>query len=81
MISLMKWVLTPTGKAVSALIAIGASAYGLYAYGYASGRADVLAGLASDRVKILVDGKAIDNAVLAADDDALCRMLGGCLQP
>jgi len=47
---------------------------------YAEGRAAILARLASDRITILKDGKEIDNAVLQADDDELCRLLGGCLQ-
>jgi hypothetical protein len=34
--------------------------------------------LASDRVQIFKDGKAIDNEVDLAGDDGLCALLGGC---
>lgn len=48
-------------------------------YVYMQGKQAVLDKLAADRITILKDGKEIDNEVLSADDDALCRLLGGCL--
>ena len=33
---------------------------------------------ANNRVTVLVDGKAIDDKVLSADDEGLCQLLNGC---
>lgn len=76
---LLQQALTPAGKATGAILLIVAITYALYGFGFQRGREAVLAHIASDRVRILVDGKAIDNAVLASDDSALCDRLGGCL--
>ncbi|RWI96101.1 hypothetical protein [Mesorhizobium sp.] len=79
--ALLKAALSPAGKALGALLLAGALIGGVYAKGRADGRASLTAQLAADRVTILKDGKAIDNEALAADDPALCALLGGCLQP
>lgn len=50
-------------------------------YTYQAGKAAVHAELLADRIKIFKDGKEIDAEVLAADDTALCALLGGCLLP
>lgn len=70
----MKIKLAAAGVLVTALVAS-------HWWAYAEGRASILARLADDRITILRDGKEIDNAVLQADDDELCRLLGGCVQP
>lgn len=69
----MKIKLAAAGVLVAALVAS-------HWYAYASGRTAILARLASDRITILQDGKEIDNAVLEADNDGLCLLLGGCVQ-
>lgn len=50
-------------------------------YVYNAGKATVRAELLQARVTILKDGKEIDAEVLAADDSALCDLLGGCVLP
>lgn len=64
-----------------ALAVAAATMTAVYVKGRADGRAVVAAKLAEDRITILRDGKAIDYEVLAADDDALCGLLGGCGVP
>ncbi|RUW50063.1 hypothetical protein [Mesorhizobium sp. M8A.F.Ca.ET.021.01.1.1] len=79
--ALAKAALSPAGKALGALLLAGSLLGGVYAKGRVDGRASLAAQLAGDRITILKDGKAIDNEALAADDPALCALLGGCLQP
>ena len=57
------------------LVALAASHIGAVQYG----RNMILSKLKDDRIEILKDGKRIDAEVLGADDDTLCRLLGGCL--
>lgn len=79
--ALWRFAMTPVGRAVL-LIVLAAFLVALaYMIGRMDGRAALAAELAGDRITILKDGKAIDNEVLAADDPALCALLGGCLQP
>jgi hypothetical protein len=73
--------LSPAGKAVGGILAVLAVSGAIYAKGRLDGRASVLSGLADDRITILKDGKEIDDEVLAADDDLLCALLGGCGLP
>lgn len=47
-------------------------------YAYTIGKERVIAQLQSDRIQVLKDGKEIDAQAIAADDDALCALLGGC---
>jgi hypothetical protein len=64
------------------LVVIGGTLVGLtftHLYAYNMGRQSILARLADDRISILKDGKKIDEEVLSADDDQLCRLLGGCV--
>lgn len=75
--ALGRFAMTPLGRALLVAILVAAA----YLYGRHDGRAGLAAELTSDRITILKDGKAIDNETLAADDPALCDMLGGCLQP
>lgn len=75
---LSTWKLWAAGAGLAAVLA---GAAGLYAKGRADGRAAVTAQLAADRVQILKDGKDITDAVLGADDDRLCELLGGCELP
>ncbi|RWG39431.1 MAG: hypothetical protein E5X40_14400 [Mesorhizobium sp.] len=70
---------SPIGRAVGVVLLAAALVGGIYVKGRADGRASVLSKLADDRVTILKDGKKIDEQVLAADDDALCALLGGCV--
>lgn len=77
--ALFKLALSPAGKAVSAFLAVATIARVIYVKGRADGRASVLNKIAADRITILKDGKEIDDAVLGADDNALCALLGGCL--
>lgn len=62
-----------------ALAAAGAALGAAYVKGRVDGRDVLTARLAADRVDILKDGRKIDAEALAADDDALCRLLGGCM--
>ncbi len=72
---------SPLGR-IALLLVAGSLALGSgYLKGRSDGHAALMAKLASDRVTILLDGKAIDHEVLQADDDALCGMLGGCGVP
>lgn len=48
---------------------------------YQRGREAVLSQLQDDRITVLKDGARIDNEALTADDDNLCRLLGGCSVP
>lgn len=63
------------GGALAALVLTNA-ATGLY--GYSKGKETVLNRLKDDRITILKDGQAVDNEVLNADDQELCRLLGNC---
>ncbi|MGE0845934.1 MAG: hypothetical protein AB7L41_06670 [Flavobacteriaceae bacterium] len=74
-----KFLRSPAGRALALLLAAGLTLGGAYLKGRHDGRAAVLAALQSDRVRILKDGKEIDEKVLGADDSALCGLLGGCL--
>ena len=47
-------------------------------YVYNAGKELVLSRLKDDRIEVLKDGKKIDTEALAADDDQLCALLGGC---
>lgn len=75
---LVKLAFTPAGKAACALLALSAVFGAIYMKGRADGRASIADQLASDRITIFRDGRAIDHEVLAGDDDYLCRVLGGC---
>ncbi|MCF6120548.1 hypothetical protein L2449_27365 [Mesorhizobium muleiense] len=75
----LKYALSPAGKAVGVVLLVGVIIGCVYVKGRADGRARVLSQLADDRITILKDGKKIDEQVLAADDDALCALLGGCV--
>ncbi|WP_287384967.1 hypothetical protein [Mesorhizobium sp.] len=77
--ALLGMALSPVGKAVGVVLLAAALVGGVYVKGRADGRASVLSKLADDRITILKDGKKIDEQVLAADDDALCALLGGCV--
>lgn len=63
------------GGALAALILTNA-ATGLY--GYSKGKETVLNRLKDDRIVLFQDGVRIDNEVLNADDQELCRLLGNC---
>lgn len=76
-----RWFLTPVGRVVLLALLAAVLLAAAYLYGRHEGRAALAAELTAGRITILKDGKAIDNEVLAADDPALCAMLGGCLQP
>lgn len=69
------------GRAAGAVLVIGLALGGLYLKGRSDGRANVLGQLAAERVTILKDGKAIDDATDLLDDDGLCAVLGGCGVP
>ncbi|TIL36233.1 hypothetical protein [Mesorhizobium sp.] len=77
--ALLGMALSPVGRAVGVVLLAAALVGGVYVKGRADGRAGVLSHLADDRITILKDGKKIDEQVLAADDDALCALLGGCV--
>lgn len=47
-------------------------------FSYHIGRQSVLQKLASDKVEVLKDGKKVDAAVYAADDDNLICLLTDC---
>ncbi len=70
---------SPLARALAGVGLVLAVSGGLYLKGRHDGRQAVYQALAEDRVKILKDGREIDAEVLSADDDALCRLLGGCL--
>lgn len=63
-----------------AVIVIGALGWG-YASAYKSGKDSITAKLQEDKVIVLQDGKAIDEKVIAADDDSLTCMLIDCAEP
>lgn len=63
------------GGAMAALVLTNA-ATGLY--GYSKGKETVLNRLKDDRIVLFQDGVKIDNEVLNADDQELCRLLGNC---
>ncbi|TPM06755.1 MULTISPECIES: hypothetical protein [unclassified Mesorhizobium] len=73
--------MTPFGRVVLLIVLAAILVALAYMVGRLDGRAALAAELTGNRITILKDGKAIDNEVLAADDPALCAMLGGCLQP
>ncbi|RWE90213.1 hypothetical protein [Mesorhizobium sp.] len=77
--ALLGMALSPVGKAIGVVLLAAALVGGVYVKGRADGRARVLSQIADDRITILKDGKKIDEQVLAADDDALCALLGGCV--
>ncbi|ESZ40072.1 hypothetical protein [Mesorhizobium sp. L2C066B000] len=79
--ALWRFAMTPLGRVILLALLVAVLVAGSYLYGRRDGRAALAAELAGDRITILKDGKAIDNEVLAADDPALCALLGGCLQP
>ncbi|ESY10492.1 MULTISPECIES: hypothetical protein [unclassified Mesorhizobium] len=79
--ALWRFAMTPLGRVVLLALLVAVLVAAAYLYGRHDGRAALAAELAGDRITILRDGKAIDNEVLAADDPALCALLGGCLQP
>lgn len=79
--ALWRVVLTRAGRNVLLLLLAALLVAAAYLRGRHDARAAVAAELTSNRITILKDGKAIDNEVLAAGDDALCTLLGGCLQP
>lgn len=61
-----------------AIVVISILGWG-YASAYKSGKNEVVQKLQADRVKILKDGKSIDENVLSADDDGLvCILLDNC---
>lgn len=73
--------LSPAGKAVGALLAVGVLLGGIYILGRHAGRDAVLSTLANDKVTILKEGRAIDHAADLLDDSGLCAVLGGCSMP
>jgi hypothetical protein len=74
---MLDWLKLGVGALAGAGIAFAAG----YLVGSSHGRQSVLQSLQSDRVTILKDGKKIDEQAIAADDTALCDMLGGCIVP
>lgn len=76
--ALLARLLSPLGKAIGGLALAAAIVVGAYGLGHHEGRASLAAEIAGDRITILKDGKAIDEKVLAGDDDYLCGVLGGC---
>ena len=66
---------------IGAVVAVALVIAGAYVAGRKSGENALLARLAADRVEIIKDGEKIDAEALSADDDALCRLLGGCRVP
>jgi hypothetical protein len=77
--ALWRAAMTPVGRVVLLALLAAVLVAAAYLYGRHDGRAAFAAELTAGRVTILKDGKAIDNEVLAADDPALCALLGGCL--
>jgi len=76
------WRLIPAPWLVAGALAVFVASNGAaYLKGRADGRELVEGKLASDRVTILLDGKAIDNETLGLDDVGLCAVLGGCVVP
>lgn len=73
--------LTGPQLALAAFCVLAACSGAAYLKGRADGRALVEARLSSDRVTILLDGREIDEHVLAADDAGLCALIGGCGLP
>lgn len=67
--------------AAGLLAVAGLAISGIYLTGRSDGRAVVLERLKDDRIRILRDGKDIDDEVSGADDGALCKLLGGCGLP
>lgn len=63
---------------LGAAIGVAALLTFTHIYVYNAGKDTVLARLKDQRIEVLKDGKKIDAEVLAADDDALCAILGGC---
>jgi len=64
------------GLAVAVLTAL---AFG-YASAYKSGKESIVTKLQEDKIVVLENGKAIDEKVLAADDDSLTCMLIDCAE-
>lgn len=69
------------GRAAGAVVAVGLALGAIYLKGHSDGRENVIEQLAAERVTILKDGKAIDDATDLLDDDGLCAVLGGCGMP
>lgn len=67
--------------AAGLLAMAGLAISGIYLTGRSVGRAVVVERLKDDRIRILRDGKDIDDEVSGADDGALCQLLGGCRLP
>lgn len=63
---------------IGAVVAAFAAAGAVYFKGRHDGREAILAKLKDERIEILLDGREIDDEVLAADDSGLCALLGGC---
>lgn len=59
-------------------IAVAALLTFTHIYVYNAGKDLILSRLKDDRIEVLKDGKKIDTEALAADDDQLCALLGGC---
>jgi hypothetical protein len=74
---MLDWLKLCVGALAGAGIAFAAG----YMVGNSHGRQSILQSLQSDRVTILKDGKQIDEKAIAADDTALCDLLGGCVVP
>lgn len=74
---MLNWLQLAAGAALGVIVVFGPA----YLLGRHDGRATLAAEISADRVTILKDGKAIDDAVLAGDDPYLCAVLGGCVQP
>ncbi len=63
------------GGAILAAVVLTA---GGYVKGRVDGREAILQRLQDDRITVFKDGVKIDNEVLNADDEELCRLLGNC---
>jgi phosphoribosyl-ATP pyrophosphohydrolase len=67
------------GYLIAGALAVAiAAAGGAYFKGRHDGRMAILDKLKDERIEILLEGKEIDDEVLAADDADLCALLGGC---
>ena len=77
----IKFLFSPFGKTALIALAFALIVGGIYLKGRADGRAKLVAQLEADRVQVYKDGKRIDDEIYAADDPALCVLLGGCGLP
>lgn len=64
---------------LAAVVAVAGTLTYSHVAAYQSGKQSVLDTLKDDRITILKDGQEIDNEVIGADDDYLCKLLGGCV--